>query len=113
MPTERIDVLLKMYDEHANQARQHENQRAQMTTIILTIAGAVIGLITFVKIAFYTWPLSLLLIALGIYGGCFPGSNTSETVSTLRSCRNSEMNLIMSFVPPVSLALNPLQGSAT
>ena len=42
-----------------------------MTTIILTIAGAVIGLITFVKIAFYTWPLSLLLIALGIYGWLF------------------------------------------
>ena len=71
MALERIDVLLKMYEEHANQARQHENQRAQMTTIILALASVVITVITLAKLALYTIPMSLVLVCIGGYGWLF------------------------------------------
>jgi len=71
MALERIDMLLKMYEEHASQAQQNENQRVLMTGIVLTMAGAVLSLITFAKAALYTWPLSLFLVGVGIYGWLF------------------------------------------
>jgi|GEM_PF-1253674 len=70
MPT-RAEVLIKMYDEHASQARQHEDQREKMTNFILIVTGVLVSFVTGAKFASYTLPASGLLIALGIFGALF------------------------------------------
>ena len=43
MATDRIESLWKFYDEHATQARQHEDQRERMTAVLVTLAGLLVG----------------------------------------------------------------------
>lgn len=70
--TPRLESLWNFYQEHAAQARQHEDQREHMTSIILLISGA---LITFVSshesATIYSFLSSLALIPLGIFGWAF------------------------------------------
>lgn len=62
------DVLLKMYEEQWEQARQTENQRAAITNIVLVIASAVLGFIVQRGLNLEMLPLTILLIVIGIYG---------------------------------------------
>jgi hypothetical protein len=64
-----IDVLWKMYSEHCVQGRYHETQRSTAVGIILAVSAAMIGIITIDKqIAGHgDWPLSLLIMALGLF----------------------------------------------
>jgi|SRR5215207_4605346 len=41
----RNDALWKMYEEHARQARQHEDQRERMTYIVLVVSSALIAFV--------------------------------------------------------------------
>ncbi len=62
------DVLLKMYEQDWEQARQAEGQRATVTNIILVIISAIVGFIAQAGLSLQTLPLTLLLILIGIYG---------------------------------------------
>ena len=68
---DKIDVLLKIHDEHAAQARQHENQRERIANYILIIVGILVTFISNSNFAAYSIPASMLLIILGIYGFMF------------------------------------------
>lgn len=60
-----------MYDEHAQQARQHENQREKMTSIILVVVGALVTFVTTTQFALYSLPASLFIVFVGLYGYFF------------------------------------------
>jgi hypothetical protein len=62
------DALLKVYEEHWAQARQHENQRATITNVVLLIASAILGLISQQSLNIEMLPLAGLLIVVGIFG---------------------------------------------
>lgn len=59
------------YDEHATQARQHENQRERMTNIILALSGVLLSVVTFGKLSIWTLPASIGMGLLGLYGWIF------------------------------------------
>jgi hypothetical protein len=70
-----MNELQNYYNEHAEQARQHESHREKMTNLILGVAGVLIGLITFSDFSLASLPAALTLVALGIYGYLFAGKH--------------------------------------
>lgn len=64
-----FDFYFKMYQEQLSQIRHYELQRSTVTTTIIAISGAIIGIIThknpFAKNDLY---LSVFLIFIGIFG---------------------------------------------
>jgi len=67
--------LLTSYEEHAAQARQHEAQRETMTSIILGVAGLLIGLVTLGNLSIWSLPAAITVAALGAYGLLFSGKH--------------------------------------
>lgn len=65
---DNTDVLLKLYEQQCFFARQAEEQRAQITNMILLIASVVTGFIAQKGLGVDVLPLTILLIALGAYG---------------------------------------------
>ncbi len=63
-----IDVLLHFIEENWTQARQHENQRATISNLIIIIAAALSGVVTQKGFKKDSLPLTVLLIILGVYG---------------------------------------------
>jgi uncharacterized membrane protein YbhN (UPF0104 family) len=63
-----IDVLLHFIEENWTQARQHENQRATISNLIIIIAAALSGVVTQTGFKKNSLPLTILLIILGMYG---------------------------------------------
>jgi hypothetical protein len=70
-----MSELLNYYNEHASQARQHEDHRERMTNIILSINGVLIGLITFSNLSLWSVCASGSIVLLGIYGFFFAGKH--------------------------------------
>ena len=66
--SDTIDVLLYFIEENWTQTRQHENQRATISNLIVIIAAAISGVITQSGFNKDSLPLALILVALGIYG---------------------------------------------
>lgn len=62
------DLLLAKYQEERNYARQHENQRATVTTVIIAIAAATIGFLGTSKGSQFHTLAALFLIGLGVFG---------------------------------------------
>jgi len=69
--SKRIETLLHMYEEHAAQARQHEDQRERMTNLVLLISAALVGLIGHSQFALSSLPAAVLVAFLGFYGTLF------------------------------------------
>ncbi|WP_020181118.1 hypothetical protein [Methylopila sp. M107] len=71
-PEQLHDDLWGMYQENVSQSRHHEDQRSSVAGTLLTIAGAVVSLITFKnKIGPFDLPLTILMTAIGIFGMMF------------------------------------------
>lgn len=67
-----IDLYLKFYQEHTNQWRHYETQRAAVAGSILAIAAALVGLVTLDKVINRSdLPLTILITFLGILGVFF------------------------------------------
>lgn len=66
--TDDTTVLLKLYELQWAFARQAEEQRTQITNIILLIASAITGFIAQRGLNVEMLPLTLLLTAIGAYG---------------------------------------------
>ena len=62
------ETTLAYWKEHREQLRQSESQRAVLTNYLLVITSAVSGFIAQQKFAMTTLPLSLLIVAIGLYG---------------------------------------------
>ena len=69
--SDRVEALLRMHDEHANQARQHEDQRASMTNLILLVAGALVTFVSYNGLKADSLVASIAMIGLGTYGCLF------------------------------------------
>jgi hypothetical protein len=62
------DAVLAYWQEHREQLRQSENQRAVLTNYVLVIAAAVSGLVVQQGFRIRTLPLSVLIVVTGLYG---------------------------------------------
>jgi hypothetical protein len=69
---DEAELLWRMCNEEYSQARQHETQRASMTTIGVTLSVAAIGFITFdSKLSAIDLPLALIVVGIGVFGFFF------------------------------------------
>jgi len=60
--------LQAYYNEHAAQARQHETNRQQMTTLVIAINSVLVGLITYGKLSSRSWPAAAAIVIVGLLG---------------------------------------------
>src|SRR4051794_17229166 len=63
-----IGSLWHFYDEHAVQARQHENLRATVTGTLAAIAAAVVGLAGVGGLTRADVPAGVVVVLLGVIG---------------------------------------------
>lgn len=75
MPSEKTMSLENYYNQHLAHLLQHENHREKMTSIILSIAGLLIGLITFSELAIWSLFAAITVTLLGAYGFIFAGKH--------------------------------------
>jgi len=69
MALEKEEYLWRMINEHMTQARHQETLRTSMTTLLVTLSGAIIAFITFDKeLSPIDLALTILLFCLGIFG---------------------------------------------
>jgi hypothetical protein len=66
--SENRETVLAYWSEHRQQLRQSENQRSVLTNYILVIVAALSGFIVQRGFNIDTVPLSLLIVAIGVYG---------------------------------------------
>lgn len=64
---EQADTVLAYWREHREQLRQSENQRAVLTNYVLVIVAALSGFIVQQQLKPSTLPLSILVMAIGIF----------------------------------------------
>lgn len=101
-----MDELKEYYNEHASQARQHEDQRERMTNIILSIAGVLIGLITFSELSIWSVPASISVIIIGFYGFLFAGKHYERF-----KFHTSIMKAIRDEIDRIALDKNAVQST--
>ena len=63
-----VGNLWRFYEEHASQARQHENLRATVISILSSIAAAVVALVGAGGINHADIPASVVVVLLGLLG---------------------------------------------
>jgi hypothetical protein len=62
------DATLVYWKEHREQLRQSESQRAVLTNYVLVITAAISGFIVQQNFKLRTLPLSVMIVAIGLYG---------------------------------------------
>jgi hypothetical protein len=62
------NATLAFWSEHRSQLRQSENQRSILTNFVLIIAAGISSLVVQQKFSLHTLPLSMLIVATGLYG---------------------------------------------
>ncbi len=65
------DLLLAKYQEERESVRQHENQRATVTNVIVAVAAATIAFLGSTDGNSFNIAASLLLVALGLFGAVY------------------------------------------
>ena len=68
MTEPKDDVVLEYWKDHREQMRQSETQRGVLTNYVLVIAAAISGFVVQQQFALRTVPLSVLTMAIGLYG---------------------------------------------
>jgi hypothetical protein len=63
-----VGDLWRFYEEHASQARQHENLRATVTSILCSIAAAVVGLAGLGGLDHADIPAGIVVVLLALLG---------------------------------------------
>ena len=93
MALEKEEYLWRMVNEHMTQARHQETLRSSMTTLLVTLSGAIVGFITFDKVLWLTdLAPSLLLFFLGAFGIFFSAKQYDRFdfhIARVRSDRNA------------------------
>ena len=65
---EEGSAVLEFWEDHREQMRQSENQRAVLTNYVLLIAIAISGFVVHQQFSLRNVPLSVLTLAIGLYG---------------------------------------------
>ena len=65
---DRLDGLWRYYDEHASQARQHEQLRAAVTSALVGVTGAMIALAGVGGLTLADIPTGVAIVAIGGLG---------------------------------------------
>ena len=65
---DQSEAVRAYWNEHRQQLRQSESQRAVLTNYILVIASALTGFITQQRLSSDTLPAAILMLILGVYG---------------------------------------------
>ena len=93
MALEKEEYLWRMVNEHMTQARHQETLRSSMTTLLVTLSGAIVGFITFDKeLSLTDLAPSLLLFILGTFGIFFSAKHYERFnfhIARVRSYRNA------------------------
>ena len=93
MALEKEEYLWRMVNEHMTQARHQETLRSSMTTLLVTLSGAIVGFITFDKeLSLTDLAPSLLLFTLGAFGIFFSAKHYERFnfhIARVRSYRNA------------------------
>lgn len=93
MALEKEEYLWRMVNEHMTQARHQETLRSSMTTMLVTLSGAIVGFITFDKELSNTdLAPSFLLFFLGAFGVFFSAKHYERFnfhIARVRSYRNA------------------------
>ncbi len=87
--TVKKDILWGMYQENVTQGRYLETLRANVTSSLIAIYAAIIGVISFDKeISQIDIPLTFLLMALGIFGALFVFKHYERYALHMQRARN-------------------------
>lgn len=93
MALEKEEYLWRMVNEHMTQARHQETLRASMTTLLVTLSGAIVAFITFDKELSPTdLAPAVLLFFLGTFGVLFSAKHYERFnfhIARVRSYRNA------------------------
>ena len=93
MALEKDEYLWRMVNEHMTQARHQETLRSSMTTLLVTLSGAIVGFITFDKELSPTdLAPAFLLFFLGAFGVFFSAKQYERFnfhIARVRSYRNA------------------------
>jgi hypothetical protein len=65
---DEVEVLLHLFEEEREQARQSENQRATLSNIVILVVGAGLAFVTNRGFGKSTLAISIPMIVLGLYG---------------------------------------------
>lgn len=67
-----VAILWGLYEEHCQWERHHEEQRASATNLMIAVAAAVLGVVTYDgRIAWADLPPTLFLATQGVFGSVF------------------------------------------
>lgn len=93
MALDKEEYLWRMVNEHMAQARHQETLRTSMTTLLVTLSGAIIAFITFDKELSHTdLAPAVLLFFLGAFGVFFSAKHYERFnfhIARVRSYRNA------------------------
>jgi hypothetical protein len=103
----KLDIYWKMYNEHATQARHHETLRASVSTLLVAIIGALLGLLTKGTASKATGWFILLICALGFLLNLKHYERNRLHVTVVRGFRK-----VLDTVPPSRLELTSTNETA-
>jgi hypothetical protein len=93
MALEKEEYLWRMVNEHMTQARHQETLRSSMTTMLVTLAGVIVGFVTFDRELSPTdLAPSILLFFLGVFGISFSAKHYERFnfhIARVRSYRSA------------------------
>jgi hypothetical protein len=100
------DAFLEFWKDHREQLRQTENQRAVLTNYVLLIAAAISGFVVQQQFSLRTVPLSVLTMAIGLYGAVSAAKYHERADYHLSQARALTRALVQSgALPDASAAL--------
>jgi hypothetical protein len=100
------DAFLEFWKDHREQLRQSENQRAVLTNYVLLIAAAISGFVVQQQFSLRTVPLSVLTMAIGLYGAVSAAKYHERADYHLSQARALTRALVQSgALPDASAAL--------
>lgn len=98
----RLTAVTALYNEQCAHGRHTETQRATLTTILLSAAGVLVGLIGTLKFSIHCIPVTFALISTGLLGRRFVEiyEQKWEETSDRRNFYRGEMETIGRFGTP-------------
>jgi hypothetical protein len=100
------DAVVEYWKDHREQLRQSENQRAVLTNYVLLIAAAISGFVVQQQFSLRSVPLSVLTMAIGLYGAASAAKYHERADYHLTQARALTRMLVQSgALPDTSAAL--------
>jgi hypothetical protein len=105
-------AVIEFWKDHREQMRQSENQRAVLTNYVLLIAAAISGFVVQQQFSLRTLPLSVLTMAIGLYGAVSAAKYHERADYHLSQARTLTRALVQSgALPDAGAALEDARQS--